>query len=238
VLETCLTIKPPVLTCCNCRHLLDRRNYRYGTFHPKMKTWFREEKIILHANIFYGLEKAPRRLLMVLALLLTSFAVFAEEPISNGVWPRIQDTLSQTWQSTDYELYIPINTWHNRSAYSSEEIDDYNEHPWGLGVGKYRFDEDGDWNALYVMAFQDSNNHLQPVAGYGFQKIWRPADDLRLGAGYAVGLTARQGMYYLPIPGIFPLFSVEYKALAVQSTYIPGGNGYGNILFTWLRWQM
>jgi palmitoyl transferase len=37
---------------------------------------------------------------------------------------------------------------------------------------------------------------------------------------------------------IAPLLSIEYKQLALQSTYIFGGNGNGNILFTWLRWQI
>jgi palmitoyl transferase len=48
----------------------------------------------------------------------------------------------------------------------------------------------------------------------------------------------RQDMYYIPIPVLAPLFSVAYKKLALQSTYIPGGEGHGNILFTWLRWQL
>jgi palmitoyl transferase len=131
-----------------------------------------------------------------------------------------------------------VNTWHNRNYYSAEKIDSYNEQPWGLGIGKYRFDDDGDWNALYVMAFADSHNKIEPIVGYGFQKMWRPTDNFRLGAGYTVGITIRDEMNYVPIPVIAPLVSVEYKRLSLQSTYIPGGNGNGNILFTWLRWQI
>jgi len=199
-----------------------------------MSTWLKEGK----SKFREGHKNAQRHLLLTLTMLLIPTASFAEGPVNNGIGPRIQDALSQTWQSPNYELYIPVNTWHNRHFYSDEKIDSFNEHPWGLGIGKYRFDEDGDWHALYAMAFMDSHNYLQPVAGYGFEKIWRPADDVRLGVGYTVGLTARQDMYYLPIPGILPLVSAEYKSIAVQSTYVPGGNGYGNILFTWLRWQM
>lgn len=88
------------------------------------------------------------------------------------------------------------------------------------------------------MAFKDSHNDIEPVAGYGFQKTWRPGQGLRLGAGYTVGFTLRSDFHYLPVPVIAPLFSVEYKQLALQSTYIFGGNGNGNILFTWLRWQI
>ncbi|MGB7816335.1 MAG: lipid IV(A) palmitoyltransferase PagP [Methylotenera sp.] len=177
---------------------------------------------------------------LIAALLMSVIAIttFAEDQESNSVWSRAQDSLSQTWQSTNYELYVPVNAWHNRNYYSSEKIDGYNEHPWGLGVGKYRFDDDGDWNGFYAMAFSDSHRDIEPVVGFGFQKMWRPTDNFRLGAGYTLGLTLREDMHYLPIPVIAPLFSVEYKQLAVQSAYIPGGEGNGNILFTWLRWQL
>ncbi len=175
---------------------------------------------------------------IALIALLSPSAAFADEAAGNGVWPSIKDTLSKTWAADDYELFIPINTWHNRNYYSSEKIDSYNEHPWGLGLGKYRFDEDGDWHSLYVMAFSDSHKDMQPVAGYGFQKMWHPGNAFRIGAGYTVGFTLREDFNYLPIPVVAPLASVEYKQLALQSTYIFGGEGNGNILFTWLRWQL
>jgi len=177
-------------------------------------------------------------LIFTFALLFGSMTASADESVGHGVWFDVKDVLSQTWQSNNYELYLPINTWHNRSDYSSEKINGFNEQPLGLGIGKYRFDENGNWNALYVMAFQDSHRDWEPVAGYAFQKIWRPAEDIRLGAGYTVGFTVRHDMYYLPIPGILPIVSVEYKEVSLQSTYVPGGEGHGNILFTWIRWQM
>ncbi len=184
------------------------------------------------------LPMKPLSLLLAYSILFASTAATAEEPVGNSAWANIKDTLSQTWRSPNYELYIPVNVWHNRHYYDDEDIDDFNERPWGLGVGKYRYDEDGDWHALYGMVFQDSHNDLEPIGGYAFQKMWRPTDNFRLGAGYTIGVTMRQDMHYLPIPIILPLFSVEYKEIAVQSTYVPGGEGHGNILFTWLRWQM
>jgi len=176
--------------------------------------------------------------LFALALMLQANSLLAAEPAKSTVLSSAQDSLSKTWQSTNYELYLPLNTWHNRHYYSAEKIDSYNEQPWGLGIGKYRFDDDGDWNALYVMAFADSHNKIEPIVGYGFQKMWRPAHNFRLGAGYTAGITIRDEMHYVPVPVIAPLVSVEYKQLSLQSTYIPGGNGNGNILFTWLRWQI
>jgi lipid IVA palmitoyltransferase len=175
--------------------------------------------------------------LVIICSIFHSNAVFAEDFANPSLWSNIQDSLSQTWQSQNYELYIPVNTWHNRSFYSSEKINSFNEQPWGIGVGKYQYDADGDWNALFGMVFLDSHNRWEPIVGYGFEKTWRPNDEIRLGAGYTVGFTMRQDMHYVPIPIILPLVSVEYKQIAVQSTYVPGGNGNGNILFTWLRWQ-
>ena len=180
----------------------------------------------------------PQKLLIALTFSTSALTVFADDQVSASIWSRTQDSLSQTWQSENYELYVPINTWHNRNFYSKEKIDSFNEQPWGLGIGKYRFDDDGDWNSLYVMAFQDSHRDIEPLAGVGFQKIWRPIENLRLGAGYTVGITMREDMHYFPLPGILPLVSVEYKKMALQSTYVPGGYGLGNILFTWLRWQL
>lgn len=175
---------------------------------------------------------------LALISLMLSNAVYADESTHDNTWSYVKDTLSKTWEANDYELYVPMHTWHNRSYYTSEKIDQYNENPWGLGIGKYRFDDDGDWHGLYAMAFADSHKKMQPVAGYGFQKMWHATDDLRLGAGYTLGFTLREDFNYMPIPIIAPLASVEYKQIALQSTYIFGGNGNGNILFTWLRWQI
>lgn len=180
----------------------------------------------------------PKCWLIAISFVCVPTFVFADESEHNTILSRVQDSLSQTWQSPNYELYVPVNTWHNRSFYTAKKIDEFNEQPWGLGIGKYRYDEDGDWHALYTMAFLDSHSDIEPLVGYGFQKVWRPTGNFRLGAGYSVGLTIRSDLNYIPIPIIVPLASIEYKKVAVQSTYIPGGNGNGNILFTWLRWQL
>ena len=57
-------------------------------------------------------------------------------------------------------------------------------------------------------------------------------------AGFTVGVTARSDYSYIPFPAILPLVSVEYRRLALQATYIPGGHNNGNVLFGWLRWQL
>ena len=162
----------------------------------------------------------------------------ADEGVLSRALSVVKTELSQTWQSPDVELYVPINTWHNRNYYESEDIDDFNERPWGLGAGKYRYDEDGDWHGIYAMAFLDSNSEIEPIVGFGFQKVWRASEHVRLGLGYTLGVTMRQDFDYVPMPLLLPLLSVKYKQVALQSTYVPGGQGHGNILFSWLRWEL
>ena len=85
--------------------------------------------------------------LLLLLLCLPSLAN-AEDGLASKVWFAVKTELSQTWESEHSELYIPVNTWHNRNYYPKEKIEDFNERPWGLGAGKYRYDEDGDWHAI------------------------------------------------------------------------------------------
>ena len=162
----------------------------------------------------------------------------AEDANRPSFYVHIKNTVSETWRSPNAELYIPINTWHNRNYYTKEDIDDFNERPWGLGAGKYRNDEDGDWHGIYAFAFLDSQYDIEPIAGYGFQKVWQASENFRFGLGYTAGVTLRKDSDYIPIPVLAPLFSIKYKQVALQSTYIAGGNGYGNVLFSWLRVEL
>lgn len=162
----------------------------------------------------------------------------ASAPIASpGWWQQIQTTASLTMESNKYELYLPLHTWHNRSMYTSEKISSFNEDPWGIGGGKYRFDDQGNWHAWYAMAFLDSHNAIEPMVGYAYEKIWRPAADWRLGLGFTAGFTSRQDYLFIPLPLVLPLASIGYRRLTLQATYIPGSKGAGNILFTWMRWQ-
>jgi palmitoyl transferase len=165
-------------------------------------------------------------------------APVANAPAKPSLWDKVKKTTAATWDSRQYELYVPLHTWHNRRHYDADKIAGYNENPWGLGIGKYRFDDQGDWHGIYVMAFLDSHSRVEPVSGYGYEKMWRPNANWRIGAGFTAGVTARQDYHYLPIPLILPLLSIEYKRFALQTTYIPGGHNYGNVLFTWARWEL
>lgn len=164
-------------------------------------------------------------------------AVQAEQP---GLWQRFTHNVAETWNnSPNKDIYLPAITWHNRWTYDDEHIDKYNERPWGAGYGISRFDQDGDWHGIYLMAFKDSFNKWEPIGGYAYEKIWRPLDDkdFRLGLGFTASVTARDNWNYIPIPAPLPLASIGYKSLTFQATYIPGTYNNGNVFFAWLRWQ-
>lgn len=155
-------------------------------------------------------------------------------------WDALTDNLSQTWHDPQgVDLYIPAITWHNRWTYDKEKTDRYNERPWGAGVGISRYNEQGNWNGIYIMAFKDSFNKWEPIGGYGWEKTWRPLTDanFHLGAGFTAGMTMRDNWNYIPLPLVLPLASVGYGPATFQMTYIPGTWNNGNVYFAWFRWQ-
>lgn len=185
-------------------------------------------------------QMKSRFLLMFMALLFipyqaanASFSSF----FSDG-YETLKGNVAGTWnepQSSD--LYIPAITWHARFAYDKEKTDKYNERPWGGGYGISRWDEKGNWNGLYIMAFKDSFNKWEPIGGYGWEKTWRPLTDdkFHLGLGYTLGVTARDNYNYIPIPLVLPLASIGYGPVTYQMTYIPGTYNNGNVYFAWVR---
>jgi palmitoyl transferase len=174
---------------------------------------------------------------MVLALVaLSPVAAIASNDLPQ--WAQAASArLDQIWNEGGNEIYLTGYAWHNRATYSADKIRTYREESWGGGWGKGIHDEDGDWQGLYGMAFLDSHGHVEPIAGYGFQKIGHVGTSLRFGAGYTAFLTARQDIFhYIPFPGILPLASVGYGKATLYATYIPGGKGDGNVLFMFGKW--
>lgn len=180
-----------------------------------------------------------------LSCILTSPVSFSTSAATTGAalkagWNTFSDNVAQTWSAPgNVDLYVPAITWHNRWTYDDAHIKKYNERPWGAGGGVSRWDEKGNWHGLYAMAFKDSFNKWEPIAGYGWEATWRPLNDqnFHLGAGYTAGVTARDNWKYIPIPLVLPLASVGYGPATFQMTYIPGTYNNGNVYFAWLRVQ-
>ena len=159
---------------------------------------------------------------------------------NEGLWNSFVNNIAQTWDAPQQQdLFLPVLTRHNRHTHSKKQIEGYNEHPWGGGYGISRYDEKGNWHGIYAMAFKDSFNKWEPVAGYAYEKIWQPLDDkeFRLGAGYITAISARDNYDYIPFPMVLPLVSAGYSRLTFQTTYVPGTNSKGNVLFGWFRFQ-
>lgn len=143
------------------------------------------------------------------------------------------DSVSDTWQQGEQQLYLPFHTHHLRSAYSKEKIDSYRENNWGLGYGRTLYEGD-KWEGVYGMAFLDSNDRVQPIVGYARKWMYGQKESLNAGLGYTAFVTMRADVFHnIPFPGAAPIASVAYDKVSLNTAYIFGGNGNGNIFFFW-----
>jgi palmitoyl transferase len=176
--------------------------------------------------------------------IIASLIFFFSVCLSNAALAVCGDTTSMldvackkcgdTWTLGNNDLYVPFHTHHMHFAYSDEKIDSFNENTWGLGYGRSRYDESGNWDGLYFMAFSDSHSKPEYIAGYGHQWIWGRAQSLHAGLGYTAFITARSDILnYIPFPAILPIASIGYNRVAINTTYVPGGSSNGNVLFFW-----
>lgn len=153
----------------------------------------------------------------------------------NTWFGQLKNHLTEVWQKSDQtDLYVPLVTYHNRSMYSKEKIDSFNERPWGLGIGKSYRDADSNWDGYYMMAFKDSHDDWEPIVGYGHVKnLVGQASGLNAGVGLTAGFTARSDYNYKPLPVLLPIAAMGYDKVIVNATYVPGTKGNGNVLFMW-----
>lgn len=171
---------------------------------------------------------------VVIAATGPAFAQEFTTPIS--LEERVAHRLETIWHEGRMELYLPLRTYHLRSAYTQEKIDSFNEAPLGLGIGKGIYDSGGNWHGLYVMGIQDSHRKPEYFAGYACKTFWSLTGDFKLGLGFTAFLTTRADIaHYIPVPGVLPLFSLEYQKVSLESVYVPGGKSNGNILFFWSK---
>lgn len=189
------------------------------------------------------MKKIQYVLLFLCLSILSNYSFSAQnedEGFLKNTYNDFKYKVSDTWNNSNQkDIYIPLNTWHNRATYDKEKTDEYNENPWGLGYGKSMYDKNKNWNAIYIMAFKDSHNKWEPIGGYAWEKQWY-YNDFRIGLGYTAMITARNDWlhYALPVPGVLPLVSFSYKNFSIQNTYIPGTYNNGNVWFMWARYQL
>lgn len=157
---------------------------------------------------------------------------------SDERWYQIMSShMAETWTAGNIELYLPMKTVHMPFAYSHEQRSHYTEHPYGFGIGKGRYNSSGNYEGILVMGFQDSHGKPEYMAGYEWIPTWSFANETKAGVGFVGLVTARSDFsHYRPFPGALPIFSVSYKQLSLQATYVPPVIGSGNVIFTWIKW--
>lgn len=182
----------------------------------------------------------PPALLAALAIFVASpslgaAAAAASPPGTSygSAWRHAGDILSKG----GYELYVPVFTYHMPYAYTPALLRPYNDFPAGVGFGKGRYNERGNWEGLYVMEFADSHGKPEYEGGYAWLATWHPfANRFRAGAGVTGFITARSDYGgYTPFPEVLPLGSIGFLNLDVQCIFVPGFRNNGNVLFSWLK---
>ena len=166
---------------------------------------------------------------MVGLVLFTVPVVWGE----NTFLQTCKQTFSTTWQEGRLEVIVPVHTWHNRAHYTKEQIDRWNEDPWGLGLSKTYMDEKSNRHRLLAITFQDSHNKPQPTFGYSWQAVWREEHTVRPTLGFLAGFTMRDELYYIPVPAAIPVAGVDVGSFSWEATYIP----FVDVLFTWVTWR-
>lgn len=138
---------------------------------------------------------------------------------------------NQIWDEGKTDLILSGYAWHNRWTYRPEKIESYNELAWGAGFAKDFFDEKGNEHGLYVLAFLDSHENIEPVIGYVYLKTAHFNERTSLGLGLTGLITMRPDINNgAPFPGILPWVAFNYRRTSIMATYIPGARGAGNVL--------
>jgi hypothetical protein len=177
------------------------------------------------------------RIAAAIAMIAAAGPALANED-QRGWFDTATDELAQTYREGSGELYVPTYTWHLPFAYTREKINQYQNLPLGLGYGRGRYDEKGNFHGVYAMGFQDSHFKPEWLLGYNWKTYWSLGSEAKFGLGYTVGLTTRADYsHYLPVPLIFPVGSLEHRRLSLEAAYVPGGKGNGNVVFFVTKWR-
>lgn len=178
------------------------------------------------------------RLLAAIATIATVLPAHAQEPEKKGWYATAKENVSRTWDEGTSEVLIPTYTWHLPFAYTREKINQYQNYPLGLGYGRGRIDDKGNYHGVYGMGFQDSHFKPEWLVGYEWKTYWQLGGDFKGGLGFTLGVTARTDYsHYLPVPLIFPMGSIENGRWSLDVAYVPGGKGNGNVMFFTNKWR-
>lgn len=160
------------------------------------------------------------------------------QAVYEKVWDTAKTHLSDIWNKGDYEVFVPFWSQHLAFAYSAQERASFTEYPAGGGIGKGYYNQSGNWEGIYALAYHDSYGLPEYQIGYGWIPTWHPFDEkFRVGVGGTAFVFFRSNYsHYAPLPLVLPVGSIGYGPVDVQVAYIPGANGHGNVLFWWAKY--
>jgi len=182
-------------------------------------------------------------------LFATSVQALPQDAGTSGcawIWrelPYFCNGASKAWNEGRWELFLSGISYHGRSTYTSDKIQELNEKSLGMGLGK-RYEEPGGnrTHLLYALGFQDSHYKPEWMAGYAWLTYWRPlpASDLRAGLGFTSFITTRTDYnhYLTPVPGLVPIGEIAVNRVSIMATYVPRlsvHKGNGDVLFIFAR---
>ncbi len=201
--------------------------------------------------------RLPTRALPLVALLACASSQGRQTSSRPGIAERVRRSIHghdsshvdgsawRNWMDTirlgEDMVLTPINTYHMRWAYPAEKIARYTEWPRGLGYGRARWDANGNRREVFGIIFEDSGGRLQYNIGYLFTwntRAFGTDPDIIFGAGYVLMLMGRWDWSYLPIPLMFPVVSLGFARISIETTFVPGWEGYGNVFFTWVQFRL
>ena len=170
--------------------------------------------------------------------LLGALPLYAEEATEaaeteTSLFQFLKDHFSNIWNDGKYLVQVPIHTYHSPLTYDADKRKDYNENPWGFGIGKYIEPTPNRRYGFSAITFQDSFNKPEPTLFYSWQHLWRAGKDFRPTVGFVAGITFRDNYHWIPVPGAAPTIGLEYKSFSVDTLYVPGFD----VFLTWLTWR-
>jgi len=153
----------------------------------------------------------------------TPYPLGGQEAQDRGWFSGTWDGTKRIWRDGNWDLYLSGYTWHLPYAYTAEQRAQENALTWGLGIGKTLTDERNNQRSLYALIIEDSHYKPEYQIGYAWMARWQVYNDLRVGAGYTLGLMSRSDIWgYVPFPFVAPLVSVGTDRFSLFGTFIPG----------------
>ncbi|NLD70080.1 MAG: hypothetical protein GX644_14850 [Limnobacter sp.] len=151
----------------------------------------------------------------------------------------VKQTFANIYREGAWDVYVSGRAWHGNHSYSEREREQFNEHAWGLGIGKTLRDSRGNEQSLFAFGLKDSNSRPQWMAGYLRQWTWPAAGSgVEFGLGYSAMLMSRKDVFdRVPFPMAVPIASLGTRRVKLMMTWVPpfARKGIGDVVLVFGR---